>query len=207
MKLVLSSREGKGKNKVDKLRQEEIIPGVIYSKGNEAKQVSAIQKDLKKVIELFGTSAIIDMELDGKNVKGLVKEVQRHPFKNFILHFDIYEVDMSEKLRVSIPVVLENRDEIRVQPSVLLQLLDEIEVECLPGDLPSEAKVDVENMEIGDVVTVENLDIFGNDKIEIFVEADEVVASLSEPREEVIVEDEEVSAEVPTVSETESEEE
>lgn len=209
MKLVAETREQIGKNKVDKLRAEELIPGVIYSKGNAAKPVSVVQKDLKKVVELYGTSSIIDIDLDGKNIKGLFKEIQMHPFKNNILHFDIYEVDMSEKLRVNVPVVLENRDDIYVQPSVLLQLLDEIEVECLPADLPSEAKVDVQNMQIGDVLTVADLDIYGDEKIEILIDAEEAVASLSEPRQEEIeeAEDEEASAEVPTVSETEAKDE
>ncbi len=206
--LNLTKREAVGKNKVDKLRQNKEIPGVVYSKGQEAIKITAVEKDLMKIYSEAGTSNIVSVNIDGDEQKVLFKDIQRHPFKNQILHFDLYLVDMSEKLRVTIPVVLLNRDDIKAQPSVLLQTLDELEIECLPADLPSEASYDVISMQIGDQITVADLDVAQNDKIEIFTEMDEIVASLQEPREEVIDEEtEEVSADVPTVSETKSEEE
>ncbi|CDZ74623.1 50S ribosomal protein L25 [Peptoniphilus sp. ING2-D1G] len=205
--LNLTKREVAGKNKVDKLRQNKQIPGIIYSKGKEALKITAVEKELMKVYSEAGTSNIVSVNIDGDQQKVLFKDIQRHPFKNQVLHFDLYLVDMSEKLRVTIPVVLLNRDDIKAQPSVLLQILDELEIECLPADLPSEATYDVMSMQIGDQVTVADLDVAQNEKIEIFNEMDEIVASLQEPREEVIDEEtEEVSADVPTVSETESEE-
>ncbi len=205
--LNLTKREVAGKNKVDKLRQNKQIPGIIYSKGKEALKITAVEKELMKVYSEAGTSNIVSVNIDGDQQKVLFKDIQRHPFKNQVLHFDLYLVDMSEKLRVTIPVVLLNRDDIKAQPSVLLQTLDELEIECLPVDLPSEATYDVMSMQIGDQVTVADLDVAQNEKIEIFNEMDEIVASLQEPREEVIDEEtEEVSADVPTVSETESEE-
>ncbi|MDO5041075.1 MAG: 50S ribosomal protein L25 [Peptoniphilus sp.] len=206
--LNLTKREVVGKNKVDKLRQNKEIPGIIYSKGQEAVKITAVEKDLMRVYSEAGTSNIVSVNIDGNEQKVLFKDIQRHPFKNQVLHFDLYLVDMSEKLRVTIPVVLLNRDDIKVQPSVLLQTMDEVEIECLPADLPSEASYDVMHMQIGDQVTIADLDIAKNDKIEILTEMDEIVASLQEPREEEISDEaEEVSADVPTVSETESEEE
>ncbi|WP_138159618.1 50S ribosomal protein L25 [Peptoniphilus catoniae] len=205
MVLNLEKREEIGKNKVIKLRQDQKIPGVIYSKGKEASHVKAVEKELKKLYSKAGTSNIITINIDGEEQKALFKDVQNHPFKNQILHFDLFLVDMSEKLRVTVPIVLINRDDIRVQPSVLLQTIDEVEIECLPSDLPSEASIDVIDMQIGDSYTIGDLDIASNDKVEILTDTDEIVASLQEPREEEIGEEvEEVSADVPTVSETEA---
>ena len=102
-----------------------------------------------------------------------------------------------------------NRDEIRVQPSVLLQMLDEVEIECLPGDIPAQAEVDVQNMQIGDVITVADLDVAKNDKVTVLINEEEPVASLSEPQEEVIseeTEEETSAADVPVVGEKEKEE-
>lgn len=206
MKLTLNKREAVGKNKVDKLRQEGLVPGVVYSKGSEPYNVTVIEKDLVKMYEVMGTSNIFEIDVEGNSSMVLFKEIQRHPFKNQILHFDLFLVDMSQKLKVTIPVVLEGRDDIKVQPSNLIQVIDEIEVECLPADLPSEAIVNVIDMQIGDVKEVKDLDIANNAKIELFVELDEAVATLQEPREEEDF-DEEVAdvdaAEVPTVEETE----
>lgn len=209
MKLVLNKRDAKGKNKVDKLRANGEIPGVLYSKGNEARMVSGLEKDLLKAYSQEGYSNIFEIELDGETVSVLFKEVQMHHIKNAMVHFDLYEIDMNSEITVEVPVVLEGRDEIRVQPSSLIQVLNEIEVICLPKYLPSEAIVNVAEMQIGDAKTVADLDIYGDENIKIDLEADETVATLVEPTEEEEPEEEaeEVSAEVPTVSETEEKEE
>ena len=206
MILKLQKRDQHGKNKVDKLRQEGLVPGVVYSKGEEAVSVTVVEKDLVKAYEVNGLSNIFKAELDGAQKDLLIKEIQKHPFKNQILHFDAYLIDMNQKIRVTIPVVLEGRDNIKAQPSVIMQIIDSIEIECLPGDLPSEAVVNVVDMQIGDNMTVADLDIASNDKIHIHEDLEEVVAVLSEPQEENLEEetDGEVSAEVPTVAETEA---
>ena len=209
MKLVLNKRDAKGKNKVDKLRANGEIPGVLYSKGNEARMVSGLEKDLLKAYSEEGYSNIFEIELDGETVSVLFKEVQMHHIKNAMVHFDLYEIDMNTEITVEVPVILEGRDEVRVQPSSLIQVLNEIEVICLPKYLPSEAIVNVAEMQIGDAKTVADLDIYGDENIKIDLEADETVATLVEPTEEEEPEEEaeEVSAEVPTVSETEEKEE
>lgn len=204
--LNLNNREQVGKNKVDKLRGEGLVPGVVYSKGSEPSHVIATARDLNKVYSAMGTSNIFEINVEGKSSMVLFKEIQRHPYKNQILHFDLFLVDMSEKLKVTIPVVLEGKDDIKVQPSNLIQVMDEIEIECLPTDLPSEAIVSVINMAIGDVIEVKDLDIAKNSKIEIFTELTETVASLQEVQE--VVEEETTAtdaAEVPTVGETKEE--
>ena len=209
MKLVLNKRDAKGKNKVDKLRANGEIPGVLYSKGNEARMVSGLEKDLLKAYSQEGYSNIFEIELDGETVSVLFKEVQMHHIKNAMVHFDLYEIDMNTEITVEVPVVLEGRDEVRVQPSSLIQVLNEITVTCLPKYLPSEAVVNVVEMQIGDAKTIADLDIYGDENITIeHFEADETVATLVEPTEEEPEEEaEEVSAEVPTVSETEEKEE
>ncbi|MDO5018446.1 MAG: 50S ribosomal protein L25 [Lagierella massiliensis] len=198
-------RKGTGKNKVDKIRVEKKVPGVIYQRGKDNINLEVLEQDLNKLYLEAGTSNLVTLNIEGEARKALIKDIQKHPFKNQYIHVDFVGVDMSEKMRVTIPVVLENRDNIHVQPSVLMQILNEIEVECLPADIPSEAVVDVQNMEIGDTVSVKDLDIFNNDKVEIFIDGEETVATLAEPREETIEEDEEVmdAADVPTVDETE----
>lgn len=208
MKLVLNKREAKGKNKVDKLRVNGEVPGVLYSKGNDAKMLSGLEKDLLKAFADEGYSNIFEIEVDGETTSVLFKEVQMHHIKNAMVHFDLYEVDMNTELTVEVPVVLEGRDEVKVQPSSLIQVLNEVTVTCLPKYLPSEALVNVVDMQIGDVITVADLDIYGNENIKIDMDSEETVATLVEPTEEKEPEEgEEVSAEVPTVAETEAKEE
>ncbi|CAC9931191.1 ribosomal protein L25, Ctc-form [Aedoeadaptatus nemausensis] len=205
--LNVQKREEIGTSGAKKLRAQGLVPGVFYAQDEEPVAVVAKANELQKVVDQAGTSALVDMELDGKTTKILFKEIQEHPFKNQLVHFDAYGVNLKEKIKLFIPVVLENRDDIHVQPSVLLHLLEEVEVECLPTSLPSEAVVDVQNMEIGDTVTVADLDVSSIEGIEVLTDAEEAVAALQEPREEVIEEedDEAEAADVPTVEETEDE--
>lgn len=178
---------GSGSNK--KIRREELVPAVLYQRGEETKNLTVIAKELDKVVQEAGTSSIVTLDMDGTKKKVLIKDFQRHPFKNMYLHADFLGVNMDEKIKVSIPVVLLNRDEIYVQPSVLNQSLTELELECLPGDIPQQAEIDVQNMQYGDTFTVADLDIVKNEDLTILVDLDELVCSLQEPREEAIEED------------------
>lgn len=209
--LDCAKRESVGKNKVDKLRAEKIIPGVLYTRGEESITVQMEERQLAKVYREAGTSNIVDVIIEGEKYPALFKEVQKHPFKNQFIHVDLLGIRMDEKLRLFVPVVLEGRDDIRVQPSVLMQMLTEVEVECLPANIPNEAVVNVEDMQIGDNIYVKDLNIFADENIDVLTSEDELVASLSEPREEVVADEEEEAsvgaADVPTVEETEESEE
>lgn len=209
IKLNLVNREHTGTADAKKTRAEGYVPGIFYAQDSEPVAVAAKANELEKVVDEAGTSALVDVNVNGKDYKILFKEIQSHPFKNQLLHFDAYGVNLKEKIKLSIPVVLEGREDIRVQPSVLLQLLEEVEVECLPTSLPSDAIVNVADMQIGDTLTVADLDVASIDDIEVLTDLEEAVCSLQEPREEEIVEDEDDAdaAEVPTVGETESEDE
>lgn len=205
-KLDMQKRDKVGSNAVRKLRVKELIPGVIYGKDFEPINVTVDEKELRKVHLMAGTSSLIDVKVDGEEHTVIIKDVQKHPFKNHYVHVDFKEIKMGEVANFTIPVVLEGRDEIRLQPSVLMQLLDEVEIECLPKNLPNEAAVSVSDMQYGDTFEVKDLDVFKNPDIKVLNDETEAVCSLSEPKEEVIEEDvEEVSADVPTVSETEEE--
>mgnify|MGYP001074899925 CR=1 FL=1 len=205
--LNADKREAVGKNKVNKLRQQAIVPGVVYSKDRENINVQFTSRDFEKVLSQAGTSTIIDLDINGEKVPVLIKDYQMHPFKSQFFHVDFQAINAKEAIRVTVPVYLNGRDDIRVEPSVLVQNIDVVEVECLPMYIPQYAEVKVNDMQIGDAFTVADLDIAKDEKINVLLEEDEVVCSLQEPQEE-IVEDEESSeaGDVPTVDETEEKE-
>ena len=211
-KIVLQAdkREATGKNQVKKLRNNELIPGVIYAKNQENVNVQFTARDFEKVLRQAGTSTIISLDIDGEGKEVLIKDFDSHPYKNQFLHVDFQAIDQNETIRVTVPVVLVNRDDMNEQEGVLVQNLETVEVECLPRYIPQTADVDVKEMEIGDNMTIADLDIFANDDITILEEDDEVVCSLQEvSEEEIIDEDAEAAdaADVPTVDETEEDEE
>ena len=210
IKLNLEKREDLGSAGAKKVRAQGLVPGIFYAKDAEPVAVAAKANELQKVVDVAGTSALVDVNVNGEDHKILFKEIQQHPYKNQLLHFDAYGVNLKEKIKLSIPVVLEGRDDIRVQPSVLLQHLEEVEVECLPTNLPSEGVANVADMQIGDTLTVADLDVASIEDIEVLTDLEEAVCALQEPREESVEEEAEGAADaadVPTVGETESEEE
>ena len=211
-KIVLQAekREATGKNQVKKLRNKELIPGVIYAKNQENVNVQFTARDFEKVLRQAGTSTIISLDIDGEGKEVLIKDFDSHPYKNQFLHVDFQAIDQNETIRVTVPVVLLNRDDMEVVEGVLVQNLDDVEVECLPKYIPQTADVDVKEMQIGDNKTIADLDIFSNENITILAEEDDVVCSLQEvSEEEIIDEDAEAAdaADVPTVDETEEDEE
>ena len=207
--LQAEKREATGKNKVNKLREAELIPGVVYAKDEENINVQVTARDFEKVLRQAGTSTIITLDFDGEKKDVLIKAYQNHPFKNQFLHVDFQAINQNEAIRVQVPVVLVGRDDIRVEPSVLVQNIDVVEVECLPRYIPQTADVEVSDLQIGDVRTIADLDIAKVDDITILAEDDEVICSLQEPNEEEIPEEGEEAADasdVPTVDETEESE-
>lgn len=207
--LQAEKREATGKNKVNKLRAAELIPGVVYAKDEENINVQVTARDFEKVLRQAGTSTIITLDFDGEKKDVLIKAYQNHPFKNQFLHVDFQAINQNEAIRVQVPVVLVGRDDIRVEPSVLVQNIDVVEVECLPKYIPQTADVEVSDLQIGDVRTIADLDIAKVDDITILAEDDEVICSLQEPNEEEIPEEGEEAADasdVPTVDETEESE-
>lgn len=202
-------RDQVGSNANKKLRREELIPAVLYQRGEDNQLLTLVSKDFDKVVFEAGTSTIITLDIEGNQKKVLIKDFQRHPYKNMYVHVDLLGVNMDEKLKVEVPIVLLNRDDIYLQPSVLIQSLNELEIECLPTDIPQQVEIDVQNMQYGDTFEVNDLDIAKDENITILTELDEVVCSLQEPREEEEEEDtEEVdAADVEVIGEEDEEEE
>ena len=210
-KIVLQAekREATGKNQVKKLRNKELIPGVIYGKNQENVNVQFTARDFEKVLRQAGTSTIITLDIEGEGKEVLIKEFTSHAYKNQFLHVDFQAINQNESIRVTVPVVLVNRDDMNEVTGVLVQNLESVEVECLPKYIPQTADVEVSDLQIGDVRTIADLDIAKVDDITILAEDDEVICSLQEPNEEEIPEEGEEAADasdVPTVDETEESE-
>jgi large subunit ribosomal protein L25 len=192
-RLLASMRDEIGKNKVKDVRVEKMVPGVVYSKGLETKQLKVDTIDFAKLFRVVGTSSIMELDLEGEIVPVIVKQVQRHPVKGNVIHIDFQRIDMTQKLKITVPVYLLNRDSILLQPSVLMQMLDEIEIECLPGDIPKTVGIDVSKMDFTTPLYVKDLEIMNSDNVEVLEDPEAILCTLNEPSAEVEEEDEEAT--------------
>ena len=207
--LQAEKREATGKNKVNKLRSNELIPGVVYAKNQENVNVQFEAREFDKVLRQAGTSTIITLDVNGEGKEVLIKDFQTHPYKNQFLHVDFQAIDQNQAIRVTVPVNLIGRDDLNADAGVLVQNIDVVEVECLPKYIPQTADVEIKDLEIGENKTVADLDIFKDENINVLADAEEVICSLQEVSEEEIIDDEEATADaadVPTVDETEESE-
>lgn len=193
--MKIESRENIGSNKVNKLRADKVLPGVIYKKGDVTKAVKVAESEFIRVYKVAGTTSVINLDLNGEMHPVIIKEIQRHPVKNHIFHIDFQELNMNETIKMFIPVNLINRDNIRLQPSVLAQMLDQVEIECLPNNIPNSADVDVEEMTFTEPLHVRDLDVAKNADVTVLTDLDTLVCTLSEPSAAPAEENDDESAE------------
>lgn len=179
--MKIESRDNIGSNKVNKLRANSTLPGVIYKRASEAIVVQISEKEFTRAYKLAGSTNVIYLELNGEVHPVIIKDIQRHPVKNQILHVDFQELNMDEKIKMFIPINLINRDAIKLQPSILAQMLDQVEIECLPNNIPNSANIDVADMTFTDSVYVKDLDVAQNGDVTVLTDLDTLVCTLSEP--------------------------
>jgi len=186
-KLIVTSRELKGSPNARRMRRDGMIPGVIYSDGDEARSISLPKHKFEQMLHHHaGEQMMIAIELDGKESSVLLKEVQHDVLSDGIEHVDLQEVSMTKKLRVQISLELIGEAEgVKSEGGVLDHLLHSVDVECLPGDILEKIEVDVSALNLGDMLTVQDIQI-DSSKYEIMTAADVGVASISAPR---VVED------------------
>lgn len=181
--LKAENREMTGRDS-NNLRKEGFIPAELYgghATGNVHLQLNAI--NFEKALRQAGESTIIDLELPDGKKSVLIKDVQYHYLNGQAIHVDFFEVTMTEKLTATVQIEFVGESEaVRVLNGTLVQVLNEVEVECLPGDLPANFEVDISVLKtFDDTITVG--DIKRSEKIEILVDNEEVIAKVQAPRD------------------------
>jgi len=181
--LQASKRTVKGKQN-GKLRNSGKLPAVIYGHNRQAEDIEINARDFAKVFKQAGESTLINLDLEGKPSTVLIQEVQNHYLNDSPIHVDFYAVNMKEKLKAKIPLHFVGESQaVKALGGTLIKNLSEVEVECLPGDLPHAIEVDISNLHtFEDQITVRNLNV--SDKVQILASPDEMVVTVAAPRTE-----------------------
>ncbi|MEA1958441.1 MAG: 50S ribosomal protein L25 [Chloroflexota bacterium] len=189
--LKVSPREIKGK-KVRFLRREGITPVNLYGPNIESVSLQADTIAVKSLLTKMGRNAIITLKIEGdkKSKKALLRTVQRDPLKGTLLHIDLFQADMSQKMRADVPITFVGEaPAARGRRGILVENLTSIHVEALPADLPQYIEVDISVLtELGQAIHVRDLNMA--DEIEVLNDPDQVIAKVMEARAEVAVEEE-----------------
>jgi large subunit ribosomal protein L25 len=192
-KLMVKSRDIKGSAHARRMRRTGWVPGVIYNDGGEAREISLPKHDFEQMLHHHASEHVmVQIQIDdGQAVSVLLKDIQRDALSGGVLHVDLQEVAMNKKLRVEVPIELLGEAEGVKQGGVLDHLLHHVEIECLPSDIPEQIDVDVSGLKIGDMLTIQDIQL-DSSKYTILMDGEVGVASVSMPR---AVEEEEVPAE------------
>ena len=181
-------RTGKfNKNAARRVRVAGKIPGVLYGAGHDAVAVEVDPKHISKILfSETGHNTIFDVDLGDKSpVKAMVVDTQREPIKDRLIHIDLKRIAMDKMLQVSVRVKLLGVPVgVKTAGGILDQVLREVEIECLPTDIPNHIDVDVSNLELHQVLRVSDLP--HSDKIKYLEPEDTTVAHVVTIREEVV---------------------
>jgi large subunit ribosomal protein L25 len=182
--LSAESREGVGKGVTRKLRAAGRIPGIVYGKTRDPQSIHLDPTALEKLLRgSGGINTLIDLSVGDRTDTVLVKELQRHPVRGAFWHVDFYQVDLSQKITVDIPLHFVGKAHGVEFGGILDHPLREIEVECLPRAIPEFIEVDVSALEVGDSIHVSDLVL--PEGVELLTDGQLPVASVVLPAAEV----------------------
>lgn len=168
--------------KVKKLRKDGKLPGHVFGKGIETEHVSVDGKTFLKTFKEAGETGLIDLKIGAEKIRPvLIRNVQYDPVSGEPAHIDFYQVNLTVKVKVPIPLTLigDQPESVHLGETIVLQTLNELEVEALPADLVEKIEVDIASLKnIDDAITVGQLN-YDRNKLTIHAPDEEIVVKLA----------------------------
>jgi len=159
--LTATSRTDTGKGVARTLRRDGRIPAVIYGHAREPQALSVPTRELEKLLShISADNTVIELDLDGKNARALIREIQRHPFKRQILHIDFQEVVAGEKVTVRVPVTLVGTSVgVRLNGGIVDHTMRELTISVDPANIPNHLDVDISALDLGESIHVAQISV------------------------------------------------
>jgi large subunit ribosomal protein L25 len=178
-------RAAGNKNEARRVRRGGKIPAVVYGAGKNAVSVSVDPRQVSRILHsVSGHNTIFDLAVDGERTKAMIVDWQYEPIKGSLLHIDLKRIAMDQKLTVMVPIVLKGEAVgVKQQGGILEQVTRELEIECLPSDIPSQIDADVSELVFGKVMRVSDLP--HSEKLRFLTDENQPVAHVISIKEEV----------------------
>ena len=191
-------RTAEGKGKVSELRRQGLIPAVVYKEGESAVSIQISDRDLARIRKTkAGGNALITLHfsegskpllkehpaLAGEENVVLIKELQHHPVSHQVLHVDFHQISLTQKIKVEVQLSFKGEAVgVKQQSGVLEHMRWEIEVECLPTEIPAEIAVDISGLELGKTLHVKDLQLPAG--VRVVTDSEQPVVACVEPQRE-----------------------
>jgi large subunit ribosomal protein L25 len=179
--LQAKPRTETGKGAARSLRRQGYIPGVIYGHGEETRACQVESKQVEKLLTAGShESTIIDLKLeDGGTSSVLIREVQVHPYRSEVLHIDFLAVRKGEKVKLEVPVRLVGVSPGVKEGGIMEHLRHDVEIRCIPSKIPEALDLEISEMNIGDSVTVADLEV--PEDVEVLTDGAATIVSVVPP--------------------------
>jgi large subunit ribosomal protein L25 len=189
-------REQTGKGAARRARRSGMIPGVVYGEGEASISFEANGDDFQAMIHTAsGENVIVDLKLEGDDTerKAIIRDIQRDPVSGEVLHFDLHHISLTEKVTVDVPIVVSGIPVgVKDFGGILEHILREVEVECLPTEIPTNIEIDVSSLKIGDSIHVGELSV---ENVEILSDKERAIVTVVPPVVEEVPKEVEVPEE------------
>lgn len=180
--LSAKPRDTVGKGNARKLRQTGEVPAVIYGHSREPQSLSLNTRDIEKLLtQIAGTSTVVELAIDGKTARTLIREVQRHPFKRQVLHVDFQELVAGEKVTLRVPIRFHGTPVgVREHGGILEEIMHQVHLRVDPMSIPDHIDVDVTPITIGHSIHIRDLQL--PEGAEVMDDEDATLCLVSAPR-------------------------
>jgi large subunit ribosomal protein L25 len=198
--LEAQPREAGTKNHARRVRQGGKIPAVVYGAGKDSMPITVDPRHVLRILHsVTGHNTIFDLALTGgEPTKAMIVDWQYEPIKGTLLHIDLKRIALDKVLKVSVPIFLVGESAgVKQDGGIMEQMLREVEIECLPGDIPSHIDADVSELTFGKVLRVSDLP--HSDKLKFITDANQPVAHVTLVKEEVVATPDAAAAAEPEV--------
>jgi large subunit ribosomal protein L25 len=194
--LEATSREATSKNAARRVRVAGQVPAVVYGAGKNSQTVSVDPRQVKRILySETGHNTIVDLKLPGELTKAMIVDWQFEPIKGALLHVDFKRIAMDKVLRVNVPILLKGEAAgVKLEGGILEQILREVEIECLPADIPGHIDVDVSGLAFGQMIRV--ADLPHGEKLKFLTDSNQMVAHVIAIKEVVEATPDAVAADV-----------
>lgn len=186
--LAAEFRDAQGKGASRRLRRDGRIPAILYGGHRDAR---ALALDHQKVMQMLDNeraySTIISLKLGQENQAAVLKDIQRHPFKNSVLHIDFQRVEENEKIRINIPLHFKGEavaPGVKTQGGIVSHMRSEVEVSCLPRDLPEFIEVDISGLSLNESIHLSQIKVPATVQLLDLAKGDAAVVAIHSPRAE-----------------------
>jgi len=178
-------RQSGTKNDARRIRKSGLVPAVLYGAGLDPLNITVDPKQMKRILNSeTGHNTIFDLTAGGDSGKAMIVDWQFEPIKGALLHVDLKRIAMDKLLRVGVPVTLKGEAPgVKLQGGILEQMMREVEIECLPADIPGRIEADVSKLEFGQTIRVSDLP--QSDKIKFITDANQAIAHVTAVKEVV----------------------